>query len=150
MRNMLSPENRSQLMSLIRSKGNTSTEQRLAVLLRKFRITGWRRHLDLPGRPDFTFPDQRLCIFVHGCFWHGCPSCYRKPRTNSSFWAEKVRRNRARDLRVVRELRARGWRTLSIWECSLRGASGVRALRRVTRALAATRQLRGHAGGSNL
>ncbi len=136
MTNMLAPENRSKLMALIRGRGNRTTELRLAALFRAAGVRGWRRHLArLPGKPDFTFPSARLCIFAHGCFWHGCPTCYRKPTTNSSFWAEKVRHNRARDRRVVRELRARGWRTLSIWECSLRGTGGLKALRRVARAL---------------
>ncbi len=139
MRNMLSPENRSEMMSLIRSKGNATTELRLAGLFRKLRITGWRRHLDLPGRPDFTFPRERLCIFVHGCFWHGCPTCYREPRTNTKFWRTKVVGNQARDRRVVRLLRAAGYQTLTLWECALQPGKAQRTIQRVERALAKAR-----------
>lgn len=135
MANMLAPENRSKLMSLIRGRGNQTTELRLAQGMRATGIRGWRRHLGLPGRPDFTFPHERLCIFVHGCFWHGCPHCYRKPATNASFWARKVSGNRRRDRRAVRNLRLAGYRTLTIWECSLRGAGLPRQLARVRRAL---------------
>lgn len=132
---MLSAERRPELMALIRGKGNKSTELRLVALLRAAGISGWRRHLALPGRPDFTFPKQRLCIFVHGCFWHGCPHCYKTPRTNTKFWQHKVATNRSRDRRAVRNLRARGYRTITIWECGLRGTRIQTALARITRAL---------------
>lgn len=135
MPNMLASENRSRLMSLIRGKGNKTTEIRLADALRVAGITGWRRHLALPGRPDFTFPKKHVCVFVHGCFWHGCPRCYRRPRTNSDFWRKKVAGNQARDRRAVRALRASGYRVLTIWECELRGARAAVVVRRIARSL---------------
>ena len=36
---------RSEVMSRIRSRGNKDTELALAKLLRRYRITGWRRQL---------------------------------------------------------------------------------------------------------
>ena len=45
---------RSEVMSRIRGRGNKSTELALVKFLRTARITGWRRHLPLLGRPDFT------------------------------------------------------------------------------------------------
>ena len=89
----------------------------MARLLRKAGLKGWRRHLRLPGRPDFAWPAKRVALFVDGCFWHGCPSCYRAPRHNSRFWADKVKANRRRDLRVSRKLRAEQWKVLRVWEC---------------------------------
>lgn len=138
MPSMLASENRSKLMSLIRGTGNKTTEARLATALRAAGVRGWRRHLALPGRPDFTFRREKVCVFVHGCFWHGCSRCYRMPRTNSTFWALKVEKNRARDHRVARILRLRGYRVLTIWECDLRGRRVALAVRRVARALAST------------
>lgn len=132
---MLSVANRSKLMSLIRGRGNKSTEVRLARALRAEGLVGWLRHLPLPGRPDFTFRKQKVCIFVHGCFWHGCPNCYRMPRTNTAFWATKVSGNQARDRRVKRELRAKGYRVLVVWECQLRGTRAPAIARRVLRVL---------------
>ena len=58
----------SQIMAAIRSRGNKATELKLATILRTARITGWRRHQPLPGRPDFVFRRQRLAVFVDGCF----------------------------------------------------------------------------------
>lgn len=119
MTDFLSPEERSRRMAAISSKGNRTTEMRMLALLRAHGITGWRRHLDLPGRPDFSFPRQKLAVFVDGCFWHGCPRCYRAPETRSEFWRNKVGGNRARDRRVSRQLRKMGWRVARVWECTL-------------------------------
>jgi DNA mismatch endonuclease (patch repair protein) len=58
---------RSEVMSLIRGKGNKETEHALLTLLKQNKITGWRRHLPLPGKPDFAFPKQKVAVFVDGC-----------------------------------------------------------------------------------
>jgi DNA mismatch endonuclease, patch repair protein len=110
---------RSRIMSAIRASGNETTELRLAVALREAHITGWRRHLSLPGRPDFAFMRQHVAVFVDGCFWHGCPRCYRKPSKNVIYWRAKIVRNRNRDRRVAATLRRDGWKVLRIWEHSL-------------------------------
>jgi DNA mismatch endonuclease (patch repair protein) len=120
MPDFLSPERRSELMSRVRGRGNVSTEKRVVEILRKAGIIGWRRHLPLPGRPDFTFPKRRVCIFVHGCFWHDCPRCKKRSNTRAAYWARKIETNRKRDQRVARELKRRGYRISIVWECTLR------------------------------
>lgn len=79
---------------------------------------------DLPGKPDIVLPKYDAVILVHGCFWHGHEGCryFRVPKTNSTFWIEKIGRNVARDARVVAALRALGWRVLTIWECATRAS----------------------------
>ena len=129
-------------MARVRGRGNLSTEQKLVALFRKASITGWRRHLKLPGTPDFAFPQKRLAIFVDGCFWHGCPKHATSPKTNRSFWRRKLANNVARDCRVDLELRSRGWRTLRIWEHELAQDNRHRCLARIRRALAQARGLR--------
>jgi DNA mismatch endonuclease (patch repair protein) len=119
-------------MAAIRSHGNATTELRLAAALRLFGLKGWRRHLPLPGKPDFAWRKERVAVFVDGCFWHGCPRCYRAPRHNAAFWKAKVEGNRRRDRRADRQLRAMGWRVLRIWECRV-GTPGT--LARLQRAL---------------
>lgn len=111
---------RSELMSKVRSRGNKDTELALMKLFRLHRITGWRRHLKLPGTPDFAFPKRRLAVFVDGCFWHGCPKHATFPATRPAFWLRKFATNKARDRRVNRELRNLGWRVLRIWEHELK------------------------------
>src|SRR5438045_6854702 len=104
--------NRSKLMSLIRLKDNRTTEGRIITALRASKITGWRRHQKLLGKPDFLFYREKVALFVDGCFWHGCPKCYRRPRTNTSYWNAKVKRNKRRDLAVSAGLRQRGWKVV--------------------------------------
>lgn len=131
--NLLTSPERSRIMSAIRGRGNVTTEGRLTHILRTMRISGWRRHLKLPGAPDFAFPASRVAVFVDGCFWHGCPRCYRAPRSNADFWREKIARNRVRDKRVARQLRYLGWSVLRIREHSLGNADSV--AKRIRRAL---------------
>ena len=76
---------------------------------------------DLPGSPDAANRSRRWAVFVHGCYWHaheGCPR-HTVPRRNREFWEEKFRANRARDARVVDELRERGFVVVTVWECEL-------------------------------
>jgi DNA mismatch endonuclease (patch repair protein) len=116
---------RSAVMRAIRSKGNRDTEVKLANIFRSSRITGWRRHQMLPGRPDFIFRSVRLAVFVDGCFWHGCPLHGRKPDSNRGYWLPKLLRNKARDRAVARNLRKIGWNVLRIWEHDLKNPAKV-------------------------
>jgi DNA mismatch endonuclease (patch repair protein) len=120
MADVFSKAKRSAVMARIRGRNNEGTELALARLFRVHRITGWRRHTAIFGRPDFAFRRQRLAVFVDGCFWHGCPQCYRRPGTNRKFWDLKFLRNRARDRLVNRTLRAKGWKVLRVWEHELK------------------------------
>lgn len=157
MPDIFSPSKRSEVMSRIKGKGNLSTEMRLVRLFREHGITGWRRHIQIrmgkfgrrnaatlrPPRsssrtrsvkPDFVFRKERVVVFVDGCFWHGCPRCYVKPKQNAKFWREKIGGNQARDRRVARRLRALGWRVCRIWECRLKQQPEV-SVRRILRML---------------
>lgn len=108
-------------MSRIRAK-NTKPERVLRSMLREAGKCGYRLHYSkVPGRPDITFVKHKLAIFVHGCFWHGCPYCRpRTPKSNSTFWTNKVAMNQARDRRKNTALRELGWTVLVIRECQLR------------------------------
>ena len=126
---------RSEVMSLIRSRGNRATELRLIALMRAHGITGWRRNAALFGKPDFVFRAARLAVFVDGCFWHACPRHATMPRSNRAFWKAKLTRNAARDREVTRALRKAGWRVLRVWECALRMKRAAATMRRIDRAL---------------
>lgn len=123
-------------MSRILSK-NTGPEKAMRAALSAAGIRGYRLHFSkTPGKPDIAFVRRKVAVFIHGCFWHGCPHCQpRRPRTNRSFWNEKLDRNAARDKRNVRALRKAGWRVITVWECRLRKFPAS-AVRRVERALA--------------
>lgn len=85
----------------------------------------------LPGRPDIVFPSRRLVVFVHGCFWHGCPKCVdgqRRVKSNSTYWTKKIFENRERDQRNVRKLLDAQWKVEEIWECEAANDETVRHL----------------------
>jgi DNA mismatch endonuclease (patch repair protein) len=115
-----SKSKRSEVMSRIRGRGNEKTEVRLAKLMRAEGIRGWSRHLSIPGRPDFAFKKQKVAVFVDGCFWHGCPRCFRLPKQNRAFWKAKIEGNRRRDRSVNCRLRRLGWKVIRIRECRLK------------------------------
>ena len=131
---------RSEVMSRIRSHGNVKTELRLIQIMREHRITGWRRHQALLGKPDFTFRPERVLVFVDGCFWHGCPKPKHapSPKNRAEWWAAKLQKNKDRDRRVTRELRKRGWKVLRVWECDLIPKHWPHISRRILRALNAS------------
>ncbi|NDB96793.1 MAG: very short patch repair endonuclease [Verrucomicrobia bacterium] len=132
MTDIWSKSKRSEVMSRIRGKGNEETELRLARLMRKVGIRSWRRHLSIPGRPDFSFRKPKVAVFVDGCFWHGCPRCFRLPKQNRAFWRAKIEGNRRRDRSVNGRLRRLGWKVIRIRECRLKHSDRIVAKIRQT------------------
>ena len=108
-------------------RGNRATDTAPELQLRKALWAngrrGYRKNVrSLPGAPDIVYFKKRCCVFLNGCFWHGCQQCRRKlvPTRNAAYWQEKISRNRARDARNHAELAAKGWRVVVVWECELR------------------------------
>ena len=121
----LTVDERSQMMAAVRSRRNKSTELALVAIFRAHGITGWRRNQLLPGRPDFWFQRERVAIFVDGCYWHGCPSHGRVPKSNVDYWQNKIQKKKRRDSQVNRVLRNRGWQVLRVWEHALKNPKRV-------------------------
>jgi DNA mismatch endonuclease (patch repair protein) len=67
-------------------------------------------------KADVVFTKKKVCVFVDGCFWHGCPEHYRTPKTNSAWWDEKIQDNVLRDASKSELLEEEGWRVLRFWE----------------------------------
>jgi DNA mismatch endonuclease, patch repair protein len=136
----VSPEIRSRTMAQVRSQRNRSTEWRLRAYLIRAGIRGWQLNpQDLLGKPDFAFREQRLLLFVDGCYWHGCPKCYRRPSTNTKYWDAKVERNRRRDGKTTAQLKRDGWRVMRIWEHQLSKMDSV--LQKVKTALSVSKPI---------
>lgn len=131
------PLTRSQMMARIRSQ-DTQPEiiTRAAVHALGLRF---RKHVtSLPGKPDLANKNHKWAIFVHGCFWHSHQKCKlaSDPKSNRSYWGEKLRKNQARDAEKIGVLRAQGFKVLVIWECEARnGGRMQKALEKFVREL---------------
>ena len=111
---------RSRMMAAIRSK-DTGPEVALRRSLFRFGYRYRLHHRDLLGKPDMVFPKYRAVVFVNGCFWHHheCRDV-KIPATRRAWWRKKLKGNRKRDGAVLKALQDMGWRTLVVWECSIR------------------------------
>ncbi len=107
----------SYVMSANKAK-NTKPELILRRLLSASGVRGYRlRPRDVPGRPDITFTNKKIAIFVNGCYWHHCPQCdLPLPIHNRIFWKKKFIRNRERDKEKIELLRKDGWVSIVVWE----------------------------------
>ena len=120
----VTPSQRSFIMSQIRSK-DTKPE---IVVRKKLFESGLRYRLhvrDLPGTPDIAVKKYKLVVDVRGCFWHGHGKCRfsSRPKSNKSYWLEKIDRNKQRDRANLKELRKMGYRVFVVWECKTKEES---------------------------
>src|SRR4051794_9890751 len=72
------------------------------------------------GRADIALPARKIAIFIDGCFWHGCPEHYVRPRGPSEFWDRKLLENVTRDRRQTKGLLHAGWTPIRLWEHEVR------------------------------
>ena len=132
MADIMTKEERSIRMSRIHS---ASTKPEIKLRRALWRI-GFRYKVNdkkLPGKPDIVLPKYHTVVFVHGCFWHGhkgCPTSHI-PETNTEFWKAKITRNQERDQEVWRQLEAKGWSVIIVWECQLNKAAQDETIGRV-------------------
>jgi DNA mismatch endonuclease (patch repair protein) len=94
---VFSAKQRSRIMARIRSDRNRSTELRLIRVMRKNRITGWRRNDSFPAENKIRFPEQ-------AAVWHGNPDHFCMPKSNRSYWRIKILGNKLRDRHISKAL----------------------------------------------
>jgi len=121
MTDIVSPEKRAEMMSLIGSK-NTRPEKYIRSMLHK---SGYRFRINykkLPGKPDVVLPKHRTIVDIRGCFWHQheC-SLFKWPSTRPQFWREKLQANKQRDAKLALEYSRSGWSHVVVWECATKG-----------------------------
>ena len=112
---------RSAVMARIKSK-DTKPE---LIVRRYLYYRGYRYRKNvkkLPGTPDIVLRKYGIVIFIHGCFWRGHETDGHIPHSNTDFWKKKIERNKQRDERDKAQLKAMGWRVMTIWECQLKPA----------------------------
>jgi DNA mismatch endonuclease, patch repair protein len=107
---------RSKIMARVRSHG-TKLEAQFIAYLEAYGISNFEEQpSDIEGHPDFVFREHRVVIFVHSCFWHGCPLHVRMPASNRDYWEKKITRNRERDKIVKKRLQEQLWKVVVVWE----------------------------------
>ena len=110
----LTKKQRSKCMSNIRSKW-TDQEKKIHSYLKANKIKH-KMHPKLSGSPDILLKDTNTAVFLHGCFWHKCPQCYKEPKSNKEYWLPKIERNVKRDKINAGLLRKQGFKVRKIWE----------------------------------
>lgn len=116
------PEERHLNMSHIRSTNSKPEE-----IVRKYLFSRGLRYRKnekrLPGKPDIVLKKYNTVIFINGCFWHhhDCER-FKWPKTNESYWKEKIDRNVSRDMKNNDLLRQQGWKVITVWECQLKSS----------------------------
>jgi len=115
-------------MRHVATKG-TKPELRVRKVVRQLGVRHTSRTAGLPGRPDLVLPDHGIAVFVHGCFWHGCPRCFVEPKRNRQWWRRKIANNRRRDRRQADQLRRLGFSVITLMEHD----SDSRVARRIAR-----------------
>ena len=114
----ISKATRSRIMSRIKSE-DTKPE---VIVRRKLHSLGIRYRLHdqtLPGKPDVLIKKYKLVIQIKGCFWHGHSGCKdgHSPKSNKSYWIEKLKKNKNRDLKNRIAYKNLNYKLFEIWEC---------------------------------
>lgn len=111
----LNKQQRSFCMSQIKGR-NTQIEVVFRKSLWILGARGYITHAKILGKPDIYFSKKKIAVFVDGCFWHKCPKCYVKPKSNKPFWETKIKNNVLRDRKINLALRKQGIKVFRFWE----------------------------------
>ncbi len=113
----LSPEQRRKNMQAVRASG-TKNEVMLAKKLWALGLRYRKNDRRVVGKPDISFYELKIAVFVDGEFWHGKDWENRKydHKSNQNFWFKKIERNMARDIEVNEALLKSGWKVLRFWD----------------------------------
>ena len=86
-------------------------------------------------KADVVFRKAKVCVFIDGCFWHGCPKHFRPPKTNTGWWVEKVQDNHERDTKKTMLIKKHGWVVLRYWEHDIQHDNAIKIAMKLSRAI---------------
>ena len=112
-------DDKSRARMTAQKRRGTVPEVRVFDALEKRGVTFVRNVKPVEGlrrEADGCLAEEKLAVFVDGCFWHGCPDHSRPTKSNTKWWREKIDANKARDAETDRLLRAARWRVERVWE----------------------------------
>lgn len=78
----------------------------------------FQKQAEIIGRPDI-FIQPNICVFVDGCYWHGC-RCKFNPEWRGAH-AEYIKSRMVHDIEVNQKLRESGYVVLRLWEHEILG-----------------------------
>jgi DNA mismatch endonuclease (patch repair protein) len=113
MPDFLTKEQRSSLMSKVRSKGT-----KIELIMKKALDDNGIKYIYQPiafGKPDFLIP-PKIAVFCDSSFWHGRNWRKLKNTLQKGYWQEHILANRRRDALVNRTLRKQGYVVLRFWD----------------------------------
>lgn len=96
---------------------DTSIERLVQSQLRRNKIV-FETHKPIIGQPDIYIPHLNLCIFVDGCYWHGCLECNLGGKAGKG-----VRNSFSNDFKIKNELELEGYKVIRIWEHDIKNPS---------------------------
>ena len=109
-------------MRAVRSK-DSKAERRIRSALHRLGFR-FKKHANLPGRPDILFVSAKTAVFVDGDFWHGrvliengedvLKQTFRSAKAD--WWIAKIKATVQRDREIDRVLHTLGYVTLRLWE----------------------------------
>ena len=114
----VSKENRSKIMSSIKSK-DTELEKIVRKHLLSLGLHYKANYKILPGSPDIVFTAKKVAIFCDGEFWHGHDYKERRDKLSAK-WRSKIENNMKRDKKNNRLLRKMGWKVIRLREHKIR------------------------------
>ena len=94
----------------------TAPEEVVAKELKKQGIYFARNVKSIIGKPDFVFRRKKIAVFVDSDFWHGHKTRFIMPKSNLTYWKEKIGKNLERDKTVNCALKKDGWKVIRIWD----------------------------------
>ena len=67
------------------------------------------------------FVGKKVAVFCDSSFWHGrrWQQLKKRLKSNRDYWIAKIERNKARDRRVNRSLRRKGWVVIRFWDVDI-------------------------------
>ena len=112
----ISPEERSVLMSKIRSKNTTAERIAFSYLLKRG-LYFQKHYKRAPGTPDIARPRKKRAVFIDSDFWHGrtLDKLIKRRGSEDDYWVKKIRRNMERDSEQRAALVVEGWKLLIVW-----------------------------------
>jgi hypothetical protein len=67
---------------------------------------------------DGYHKQSRTCFEFHGCYWHGCPSCYEnKPNTLNTNNGKTMRELHQATQKRIKHIESKGYEVVEMWEC---------------------------------